>query len=251
MTPLIYPNWPTPLSVRACMTTRINQSNLLNHPDYDNHALDYKRKLIQAYVPYEPVWLNQIHSDQIVELKKAHTQQHTADAAITKIPQLVCTISTSDCLPVLFCDRFGRAVGAAHAGWRGLCAGIVEKTAWAHRQLAECAPNEQMAWLGPAISQTHFEVGEEVRDAFIAAALPNEERVTLDAFIASSNHHKYLCDLYQLAKIRLQRAHLTEIYSTPLCTFSHADYLCSYRRDRVKGGINNMTSMIWLEQTAV
>lgn len=259
----IYPNWPAPASIGACMTTRsggcsvgaygtcmgLGGLNLGGHTGDDDHAIADNRKIIQQYVPQEPIWLEQVHSDHVVELplagKNLTTQKPIADAVVTQHPEIVCAILTADCLPVLFCDHMGRAVGAAHAGWRGLCAGIIEKTAQAHRRLADCRAQEQMAWLGPAIGRTQFEIGQEVLDAFLAAALPDEKQITLSAFTRLSAN-QYLCDLYQLAQIRLHRVQVTKIYSSPLCTVSHPEHFYSYRRDRVTG---RMASMIWLRKS--
>lgn len=257
----IYPNWPAPASIGACMTSRsggcsvgpygactgLGGLNLGGRTGDDDHAVADNRKIIQQYIPEEPIWLEQVHSDQVLELPLAAqdltTQNPIADAVVTQHPEKVCAILTADCLPVLFCDHMGRAVGAAHAGWRGLCAGVIEKTAQAHRRLAGCSGQQQMAWLGPAIGRTQFEVGQEVFDAFVAAALPDEQPMTLSAFTPLSD--KYFCDLYQLARIRLHRVQITQIYSSPLCTFSHPEHFYSYRRDQVTG---RMASMIWLRK---
>jgi YfiH family protein len=256
----IYPNWPAPPSIGACMTTRsggysagpygaavgLGGLNLGEHTGDVHQVVAQNRQVIQQYVPQEPVWLEQVHSDHVLELPLAETpvtiQKPVADGVVTKHPEIVCAILTADCLPVLFCDHLGRVVGAAHAGWRGLCAGIIEKTALAHRRLADCSAPQQMAWLGPAIGPTQFEVGQEVRDAFFAAALPDEKQLTLDAF-TSVSAEQYLCDLYQLAQIRLRRVHITQIYQSPLCTFSHPQHFYSYRRERITG---RMATMIWL-----
>ncbi|MNI58407.1 Laccase domain protein YfiH [compost metagenome] len=157
-----------------------------------------------------------------------------ADAACTQQAGQACIVMTADCLPVLFCDRAGTVVAAAHAGWRGLKEGVLEASIAA----MGCEPGEILAWLGPAIGPTAFEVGGEVREAFMA-----EQAEAVAAFVPSANDGKWLADIYLLARLRLARAGVTAIYGGEFCTFSDGDQFYSYRRD---GQTGRMASLIWL-----
>jgi YfiH family protein len=156
-----------------------------------------------------------------------------ADAAFARQRGKVCAVMTADCLPVLFCDRAATTVAAAHAGWRGLHAGVLEKTVAA----MPCAPDQLLAWLGPAIGPAAFEVGDEVRQAFV-----QDDALAAAAFVPHQPG-KWFCDLYQLARMRLRRAGVASIYGGDLCTFSDPQRFFSYRRDAVTG---RMASLIWL-----
>ena len=150
----------------------------------------------------------------------------------------------ADCLPVLLCDAQGRAVGAAHAGWRGLVAGVVEKTAKRVAELAQCDPETLHAYLGPAIGPRSFEVGEEVRDAFLAAAAPGEREASESAFVPRTDvPGKHWADLYELARLRLARLGVRRITGGDDCTVTHPERFYSYRRDRTTG---RMAALIWL-----
>ncbi len=156
-------------------------------------------------------------------------------------PGHVCAIMTADCLPVLLCDAAGTVVGAAHAGWRGLCDGVIEATLG--RMAARAGAQAQwLAWLGPAIGPTAFEVGAEVRDAFLQAARA-DERAQVDAAFVAGTPGKYLADLYALARIRLARAGCTDVFGGNACTVSDAERFYSYRRDRTTG---RMATLVWL-----
>lgn len=256
---LVHPDWPAPTHIGALTTTRLGGYsvapygldknlpgglNLGTHVGDDPDKVMRNRALLAQTLPNRPLWLNQVHGNDVVVLD-AHSQlNQIADAAVTAQPHIVCAVLTADCLPVLFCDRAGRAVGAAHAGWRGLCGGVLEATALAHAGAAACAPCDQLAWLGPAIGWPKFEVGEDVFTAFMTAALASEHQATLNAFYPSANPNKKLCDLYALARIRLRRAGIKHIYGGEYCTFTQAQYFYSYRRDGVTG---RMASLIWLK----
>jgi polyphenol oxidase len=169
-----------------------------------------------------------------------------ADASVTDQAGVVCVVMIADCLPVLFCDAAGRAVGAAHAGWRGLAAGIVEKTAARVAGLAGADPETLHAWLGPAIGPMAFEVGADVLQAFTAAADPAQRDQTAAAFVPKADgDHKYLADLYTLARLRLTGAGVPphHVHGGTHCTVSEPERFYSYRRDRVTG---RMAAMIWL-----
>jgi YfiH family protein len=189
--------------------------------------------------------LNQVHGNTVFELVSPPLQRGEitpeADACMTREPGLVCVVQTADCLPVLFCDEAGSVVAAAHAGWRGLAGGVLEETVKA----MDVAPGRILVWLGAAIGPDAFEVGEEVREAFISQhalagvafrpALPG----TLD-----EAPRKWLADIYALARIRLAAVGVERVYGGGLCTFRDGARFYSYRRDQRTG---RMASLIWLE----
>ncbi len=236
----IIPNWPAPKNVRALTTTRAGgvssgayaSLNLGDHVGDEVNAVLQNRALLQQYLPAEPCWLKQIHGTAVQSLADYHGPVE-ADASVTQDKQEICAILTADCLPVLLCDDAGTVVGAAHAGWRGLCAGVVENTVAA----MQAKPAALMAYLGPAIGAKKFEVGSEVRDAF----LRHDSQADL-AFTEKSGG-KYVADMNMLARQRLQHAGVTRIYGGPFCTMEDARFF-SFRRDKVTG---RMASLIWLE----
>lgn len=259
----IVPEWPAPSNVRALSTTRRGGIslppygataklpgglNLGTHVgDLPEHVAENRLRL-QAHLPHVPLWLDQVHGCSVVTVP-VDGSVPSADASITAQPQAVCAIMTADCLPVLLCDRAGTVVGAAHAGWRGLRAGVLEQTLERMRSHArEGDATEWLAWLGPAIGPTAFEVGSEVRDAFLAAARENERAATSAAFqphrdAAARRAGKYLADLYALARIRLARAGCVAVSGGTRCTYTEADVFYSYRRDLRTG---RMASLVWL-----
>ncbi len=183
-------------------------------------------------MPAEPVWLKQVHSTAVLQLDKQTTAGITADASVTAVPGVVCTVMTADCLPVLLCDSCGTQVAAVHAGWRGLCHGIIEAA------LAQFArPGQVLAYLGPAIGPGAFEVGPEVRAAFMAHTGAAEA-----AFVAGQDG-KYFADLYLLARQRLQQCGVQHIYGGSYCTYQQSGLFFSYRRD---GSTGRMASSVWL-----
>jgi YfiH family protein len=260
---LLVPEWPVPPNVRALSTTRRGGVslppygataklpgglNLGTHVgDLPGHVAENRLRL-QAHLPHTPLWLEQVHGCSVV-MAPVEGSTPSADASIATRPQAVCAVMTADCLPVLLCDRAGTVVGAAHAGWRGLCAGVLEQTLERMRSHArEGDASEWLAWLGPAIGPTAFEVGSEVRDAFLAAALESEHATTSAAFVphgdvAARRAGKYLADLYALARIRLARAGYVEVSGGTRCTYTEADVFYSYRRDQRTG---RMASLVWL-----
>lgn len=239
---LILPDWPAPQRVRSCSSTRrggVSQTpydslNLGAHVgDRPEAVLDNRQRLVTlADLPAMPQWLNQVHGTQVVSLASSASGVPTGDAAYTNQPGLVCAVMTADCLPVLFCSDRGDEVAAAHAGWRCLCSGVLEATLRHFRSPASSV----MAWLGPAIGPQAFEVGPEVRDAYIEL-----HPVAADAFIAKDN--KFIADIYQLARLRLQAQGVTKIFGGDACTVTQADKFFSYRRDGTTG---RMASLIWL-----
>lgn len=235
------PAWPAPANVRALVTTRSGgvssapwaSLNLGDHVGDDPVAVAENRRLLRALLPDEPRWLRQVHGVDCVAADSA-PPDCTADAAFTRQRGVVCTVLTADCLPVLLCDAAGVVVAAAHAGWRGLVAGVLERTIAA----MAVTPAEVLAWIGPGIGPTAFEVGAEVRDAFVAQA-PEAAQ----AFVTRGGG-KYLCDLPGLARQRLARLGIRHLASADLCTFADAERFYSYRREGVTG---RFASLIWLE----
>lgn len=231
MLKLITPQWPAPANIRAFCTRRqggVSQGeyaglNLATHVGDDPARVMDNRRLLAAQLPAEPYWLEQTHSTRIVD---ANSGEQNADACFTELPDVVCTVMTADCLPLLLCDREGRYVAAVHAGWRGLAEGIIENSV----RRFPCQPGQLLAWLGPAIGPGAFEVGEEVRDIFVRQAAEDEQ-----AFVVSGD--KYKADLYQLARLRLQRLGISAIYAEDFCTYRQADDFYSYRRDGQTGRI--------------
>lgn len=240
---LIIPDWPAPAGIKALSTTRIggvsappfDSFNLAGHVGdaVDAVAANRERLIELGGLPTAPCWLQQVHGSGVLELgpgDSCHSEPQ-ADASLSRWPGIVCAVMTADCLPVLFCDERGRRVAAAHAGWRGLAAGVLEATVSA---LGE--PAELLAWLGPAIGPTAFEVGEEVRQAFVG---DNPSAAT--AFV-ETGPGKFLADLYRLAALRLGRAGVGRVYGGGACTFRDKNRFFSYRRD---GATGRMASLIW------
>lgn len=238
----IYPDWPAPANVKALSTSRLGgvsqgvfaSLNLGTHVGDELAAVAQNRLLLKenAGVPDEPAWLNQVHGTEVLVLDDWQGGLAHADAAVTKTAGQVCVVMTADCLPVLFCDNKGQQVAAAHAGWRGLCDGVIEQTL----QLFE-DPREVMVWLGPAIGPAAFEVGAEVRAAFVA------HNAGANRAFVPAGHDKYLADIYLLARQRLAAAGVTQIYGGKHCTVSQPQQFFSYRRD---GQTGRMASLIWL-----
>jgi len=233
-----------PGSVAACSSTRIGGVSL---PPYDSlnlgahcgdnlqHVEENRRRMFAAGgLPSYPVWLEQVHGTDVVDAASVAGTPVDADASFSRTPGVVCAVMTADCLPVLFTDRAGSVVAAAHAGWRGLQGGVLEASIAA----MGCEPGEILAWLGPAIGPTAFEVGGEVREAFMA-----EQAEAAAAFVPSPNEGKWLADIYQLACLRLARAGVTAVYGGEYCTFSDSEQFYSYRRN---GQTGRMASIIWL-----
>jgi len=245
----IIPDWPAPNKVRALQTTRHGgvsaapyaSLNLGDHVGDAPQAVARNRQLLSPLLPSEPVWLNQVHGTTVVNADAAGCLPQ-ADACIATHRGAVCAVMTADCLPVLLCDDEGRVVGAAHAGWRGLCDGVIERTV----QAMNVPPQTLMAWLGPAIGPQAFEVGAEVRAAFIAKQPQATEAFTPSLALAGEGRGKgakYLADIYLLARQRLNALGITRIYGGVLCTCTDREKFFSYRRD---GATGRMGSFIWL-----
>jgi len=238
---LITPDWPAPANVKALQTTRLggissapyDSLNLGDHVGDAPLAVARNRMLLNTLLPSEPVWLKQVHGTVVANADLASCLPQ-ADACIARHRDAVCVVMTADCLPVLLCDTRGSVVGAVHAGWKGLAAGVVEATVKA----MEVAPQHLMAWLGPAISQQAFEVGDEVRAMFVDA-----DPQAAEAFIPGQQG-KWLADLYALIRLRLNSLGITQVYGGGFCTYRERERFFSYRRDGVTG---RMGTFIWLE----
>jgi len=237
----IHPEWPAPANVKALQTTRLggisaapyDTLNLGLHVGDDPVRVNRNRQLLEPLLPSEPVWLEQVHGTVVANADAAECRV-VADACIARQSGSVCVVMTADCLPVLLCDEDGTVVGAVHAGWKGLAAGVIEATV----QEMGVAPDKLMAWLGPAIGPHAFEVGEDVRAAFIAHDL----QATV-AFIPLAVAGKFRTDIARLARQRLNALGITRISGGTFCTYHQKDKFYSYRRDGVTG---RMGTFIWL-----
>ncbi len=239
---MIYPRWPSPAAVRAVSTTRIGGVSL---PPYDSLNLachvgdqpaavhENRRRLVNKLgLPVEPVWLEQIHGNGVVDAALA-AGTPSADASYSRQPGVVCAVMTADCLPVLFCDQQGAVVAAAHAGWRGLAGGVLEATI-----AAMTAPADSLlAWLGPAIGPAAFEVGDEVRAIFV------DRQTEAAAAFCRLDNGQWLADIYQLARLRLAASGIEHIYGGGFCTFNDNKRFYSFRRQATTG---RMASLIWI-----
>lgn len=239
MTGWLTPDWPAPARVRACVTTRADgvslppydSFNLGDHVDDDPAAVASNRLKLTTTLGCQPAWLSQVHGIRVVEADPARVE--TADASWSQTPGIASLVMTADCLPALFCNRDGTRVAAAHAGWRGLANGVLEATLD-----ALATPADQiLVWLGPAIGPDAFEVGPEVRDAFIAQHAEADA-----AFRPSANAGRYLADIYALARIRLAARGITAVYGGGFCTVSDPRFY-SYRRASRTG---RFASLVWL-----
>jgi hypothetical protein len=244
-TDFILPDWPAPTNVRALVTTRHGgvstgpyaSLNLGDHVGDDPATVAENRRVLRRRLPADPVWLKQVHDIRCVDASRT-AGGCEADAALARARGIVCAVLTADCLPILLCDDSGTVVAAAHAGWRGLAAGVIESTVAAMN-----VPGERlMAWLGPAIGPDNFKVGDEVRDIFIA----HDPQATA-AFKACGNG-KWLCDIYLLARQRLAALGVCRSVgnaaSADFCTVRDEARFFSYRRD---GATGRMASLVWLD----
>jgi len=238
---LLHPQWPAPKGVHAASTLRIGgisqapfaELNLGSHVGDDLHAVQENRLRLQQQLqlPQPPQWLNQIHTTEIIKAPERVIQAAPdADAIWSDSANRVCAVLTADCLPLLYCSTDGRYIAAAHAGWRGLAAGIVERTLETLPVKAE----QVMVWLGAAIGAEAFQVGTEVLEVFVQQHAEDEA-----AFKVAGD--RWLMDIYQLAKNRLRRAGVQQIYGGEHCTFSDERFF-SYRRENQTG---RMATLIW------
>lgn len=250
MSELIVPDWPAPGRVRALITTRAggvsaapyDSFNLRDHAGDEAVAVAENRARLRRMLPAEPLWLDQVHGTDVVcaeevarqaAAHRAQAEAVRADASITFQPGVVCAVLTADCLPVLFCDAAATVAGAAHAGWRGLAAGVLEASV----AKLGVPPHSVLAWLGPAIGPAAFQVGGDVREAFLRT-----DPGAAVAFV-SDGPGKWMADLFALARMRLTRAGVVRIYGGGQCTHADARRFYSYRRD---GQTGRFASLIWL-----
>ncbi|WP_246185108.1 peptidoglycan editing factor PgeF [Pandoraea morbifera] len=255
----IVPDWPAPANVRAVFTTRaggVSQGpqatfNLGYKADDDPDAVRTNRELLAARTGVPSAFVAQVHGPRVVDAGAALDALNAgeplqADASATSAVGLASIVMVADCLPVLLCDVQGRAVAAAHAGWRGLCAGVIEETVRALRARLprDDADASVIAWLGPCIGPAAFEVGPEVREAFLAAASPQEREATRAAFVAHGDPGigKSMADLCALARLRLAREGVTSVSGGKWCTVAEPSRFYSYRRDRMTG---RMAALVW------
>jgi polyphenol oxidase len=253
---LIFPSWPQPATVKAFFTTRAGgvslntgeaefaSLNLGRSAGDFADAIDENRRRVAELLPRAPKWLSQVHGSRVVIADEVINllDDVKADAIATSSANIPCAIMVADCLPVLFCDDAGRYVAAAHAGWRGLVAGVLENTVAA----MQVAPAQIMAWLGPAIGPAAFEVGHDVRDAFVSRA-----PALAECFVpcTAGAPDKFLADIYALARLRLAHAGVTRVYGGEFCTVSDASRFFSYRREgKISRQTGRMAGVIWIER---
>lgn len=240
---MIRPEWVCHPRVQACFTTRAGgvsrapyaSFNLATHVGDDPAAVFENRRRLRERLGLvqEPGWIEQVHGTSVVSLKHQGAGQ-CADAAWSDQPGLACAVLTADCLPVLFADDGGRCVAAAHAGWRGLLAGVLESTVAA----LPVRPELLQGWIGPAIGASVYQVGDEVRQAFV------ERDAKASIGFRPDGPEKYLCDLALLARQRLQAVGVDRVSGGDFCTVSDASVFFSFRRDGVCG---RMAALIWLD----
>ncbi|MGY4674486.1 peptidoglycan editing factor PgeF [Ursidibacter arcticus] len=243
---VIKPMWSVPNHIHAFTTVReggvslppFTSFNLGDHVGDDPLLVKQNRQILteQGGLPHFPIFLTQTHSTKVLRIP-TESNDLNADAVYTNQPNQVCLVMTADCLPVIFCSQDGKEIAAAHAGWRGLCDGILEATV---KEFA-CKPSQITVWLGPAIGPTAFQVGQEVIDQFCAV-----DPQAKDAFIADEQTSgKFLGNLYQIATQRLNKLGITQISGGDFCTYYDEKQFFSYRRDQQTG---RMATLIWRDE---
>ena len=223
MTGLIRPDWPAHAKVQALVTTR----------QFGDMSLGESKTRLRTLLPAEPAWLRQVHGTSIVDASTKGIDKPHADGAVAQAAGAVCAVMAADCMPVLLADQGGTVVAAAHAGWRGLSAGVIE----AALEAMHIPPQRVLAWLGPAIGARVYEVGADVREAFVS-----RDAAAVAAFTPTRAEH-WLLDLYMIAGQRLRRSGVSRIYGGGFCTYSDAQRFYSFRRDRTA---ERMAALIWL-----
>jgi polyphenol oxidase len=246
---ILTPEWPAPPGVRAAFTLRsggvsappFDALNLGTHVGDEEQAVAENRRRLRTHLrlPEEPSWMEQVHGTDVLDLdalsQTAANGAATADAALTRRTGRICTVQVADCLPVLLAARDGSVVAAAHAGWRGLAAGVLEATV--QRLLVD--PGQLIAWVGPGIGPAHFEVGEDVRRAFLA-----HDAAAAGAF-TDNPRGRWHCDLAVLARARLAALGVAAVFGGAWCTYADPSRFFSYRRD---GRCGRMAALIWREE---
>ena len=241
----ICPQWPAPKRVKAFSSTRIGgvssapfaSLNLGGHVGDSLEAVTQNRLIFakQVDMPSSLRWLKQVHGIHTIRLPSSELGDITADASFSKVNKQVCAVMTADCLPLLVCNQQGTQVAACHAGWRGLCDGVIESCIEEFSDTSDL-----MVWLGPAIGPNAFEVGAEVRQAFI-----DKDEAAITAFKPSVNAGKWLANIYQLARQRLTNLGVRQIYGGDCCTYEDDERFFSYRRDKQTG---RLASVIWIDE---
>jgi hypothetical protein len=245
----IVPDWDAPPNVQALSTTRnggvsagsrisMDVGAAVPPQDADLPAVVENRRRLAQFLPSPPVWLSQVHGVEVALIDDANrlslsSSPPTADAAVTRTQGIVLGVRSADCLPILFADREGQVVAAAHAGWRGLAAGVLEATLRAMR----VPPRDIVAWMGPAIGPRQFEVGRNVFAAFCA------ESPRAETYFEPQEDGKWLADLYGLARLRLEREGVAAIAGGGHCTRTETRRFFSYRADANSG---RMATLVWL-----
>lgn len=237
----LIPDWPAPANVRAATTLRTGgvscgaytSLNPAMHVSDDADRVKQNRRIIEESLglPSDPVWLDQIHSNRAVPAVKTEPLQQ-ADASYTAESGVVCAVMTADCLPLLVCAADGSQVAAIHAGWRGLLAGVIGNT------ISAMQKSDFLVWLGPAIGPDCFEVGAEVRAAFL------QKSAEFTTAFKQQNNGKWLADIYRLARIDLAMLGVDKVYGGGFCTVIEQERFYSYRRDKQTG---RMATLIWRE----
>lgn len=248
---LLVPDWAAPATVRACVTQRRGGGAGISQPPFDAfnlgdrcgdaaEAVAHNRAALQriAGLPTSPCWLSQVHGIAVQRFERPDDSRPEADAAVTAVPGVVLAVLTADCLPLLLCADDGSEVAAVHAGWRGLAQGVIEATLGA----MGTAPSRLLAWLGPAAGAQAYEVGSEVRDAFVV-----RDSQAASAFSPTRPGH-WLADLALLARLRLRAAGVARVAGGGDCTISQPERFFSHRRDG-RGG--RMASLVWIEPESI
>ncbi len=239
----LLPDWDAPPRVRAFVTTRAGgvsggefaSMNLGERSGDDREAVARNRLIVRRELPSMPRWMAQVHGTAVADLDRLQESEvPTADAAIASQPGRVGVVLTADCMPLFLCDEAGKRVGVLHAGWRGMAAGVIESTV---RAMGEGAAR-MLAWMGPTIGPSAFEVGGEVREAFVAVD------PEADAAFRSHKPGKYMADLYTLARQRLARAGVRRVHGGGFCTYTDSRRFFSYRRAQASG---RMGAFIWID----
>jgi polyphenol oxidase len=239
----LQPDWPAPTNIQAATTLRtggISQGNyaslnLAAHVGDKLELVQQNRETVKSMLnlPSEPIWLNQTHSNRAVEAI-AKTSPPQADASYTQKQGVVCVVMTADCLPLLVCAADGSEIAAIHAGWRGLVDGVIDNT------IAALQSKDVLVWLGPAIGPDCFEVGDDVRQAYLSKS------AGFSPAFKPQSPNKWLADIYQLARINLGMLDVHKVYGGGLCTVTDKERFYSYRRDKDTG---RMATLIWSDQT--
>jgi len=248
---ILTPDWPAPLWVRACTTTRLGGVskgvyaglNLGDHVGDETGAVLINRAMLPTMLGFSesPCWLKQVHGTRVLIAEELSSKTiPEADGTCSKTADVVCAILTADCMPILLCDRSGTCVAALHAGWRGLAAGIVEAGVQSLLRWIQ-NPKDLFAWLGPGIGPSAYEVGEEVRSTFLAADLAAKE-----AFVPSPSG-RWFANMPMLARRRLACLGVEAVYGGTHCTWTDADRFYSYRREGITG---RMVTLIWLARSS-